>query len=448
MSDSEPDPDTVGFVIGLLAEILLLVFYVLTAAAHTALTEASESKLRKAAANGDRKAEKALALLEDESRFTLRIRTAKITLLCLIAGIASVCFLSAFGGWIATVTPAPLATTIAAVISLFLFVWLTVTLGEAATRKIANVKADTAAPKLAGFAALITALAAPMAGFSSLCARPLCHLFGLDPKTDVDVVTEEEILQMVDEGEEMGVIEGSQKEMINNIFEFDDTAVDEVMTPRTDVKALDADDPIEEALRLCTEEGYSRLPLFEEDIDHILGVLYVKDLLPYVGQPLPASLSLRQLMRETYFVPETKRCGELFAELTEMRVQMAVVVDEYGGVAGIVTMEDLLESIVGNIQDEFDNEEEEITQTGENLFEVDGSAAMEELCDRWAVVPPEGDYDTVGGFILDELGRIPEKHEHPVVTYRNLTLTVSEMEDRRIGKVQVLVTPIQEDLEE
>lgn len=448
MSDAEPDPDTVGFVIGVIAEILLLVFYVLTAAAYTALTEASESKLRKAAANGDRKAEKALKLLEDEARLALRIRTAKITLLCLIAGVAVACFLPALRGALAAVMSAPLAAALAAAVLLFVFVWLAVTLGEAATRKIANVKADITAPKLAGFAALTAALAAPMAGFAALCARPLYHLFGLDPKTDVDVVTEEEILQMVDEGEEMGVIEGSQKEMINNIFEFDDIAVDEIMTPRTDVKALDADGSIEEALVLCTEEGYSRLPLFEEDIDHILGVLYVKDLLPYVGQALPASLSLRQLMRETYFVPETKRCGELFAELTEMRVQMAVVVDEYGGVAGIVTMEDLLESIVGNIQDEFDNEEEEITQTGENLFEVDGSAAMEELCERWAVVPPEGDYDTVGGFILDELGRIPEKHEHPVVTYRNLTLTVSEMEDRRIGKVQVLVTPIQEDPEE
>lgn len=445
MNDPAPEPDTVGLLVGVLCLFISLVFYVLLAAAQTALLAVSEAKVRKAAATGDRKAEKILKLIEDEARFALRMQTAKCGLLLLFAGVATGCFAAPLYTVFVSAMPSALAVILTALVLLLCAALLFLVFGEAATRKIAAVKAESLAPNLVGFTSLLLALAAPLAAVAELCARPLCHLFGLDPRADVDIVTEEEILQMVDEGEEMGVIEGSQKEMINNIFEFDDTSVDEIMTPRTDVEALDADSSIAEALRICTEEGYSRLPLFEEDIDHILGVLYVKDLLPYVGQPLPASLSLRQLMRETYFVPETKRCGDLFAELTEMRVQMAIVVDEYGGVAGIVTMEDLLESIVGNIQDEFDNEEEEVTQTGENSFEVDGSAAMEELCERWAVLPPEGDYDTIGGFILDELGRIPEKDERPVVTYRNLTLTVSEMEDRRIGKVQVLVTPPQEE---
>ena len=211
------------------------------------------------------------------------------------------------------------------------------------------------------------------------------------------------------------------------------------MTPRTDVYALDVNDPIEEALSIAMQEGYSRLPVYEEDIDHVFGVLYVKDLLPYVGKLLPESLSLRDFARPIYFVPGTKRCGELFSEMTEKHLQMSVVVDEYGGVAGIVTMEDLLESIVGNIQDEFDHEEEDITQTGEHSFEVDGSTAIEELNDMLDVKLPEGDYDTLGGFIMDRLGRIPTEQE--TVTYENLAITVLKMDDRRIDTVHIEITP-------
>lgn len=237
---------------------------------------------------------------------------------------------------------------------------------------------------------------------------------------------------MVDVGEEKGVIEGVQKDMINNIFEFDDITAEDIMTPRTDVEAIEVDEPVEEALRIGVEDGYSRVPVYEEDIDHVIGVLYIKDLLPYVGQKLPGDVSLRHLVRETYFVPGTKRCGELFSEMTEKHIQMAMVVDEYGGLAGIVTMEDLLESIVGNIQDEYDHEEEEITPLGDNIFDVDGSIDMEELGELLGRKMPEGDYDTLAGFIMDELGRIPGEDEQPTVTYENVTFTVLKMDDRRI----------------
>ena len=213
------------------------------------------------------------------------------------------------------------------------------------------------------------------------------------------------------------------------------------MTPRTDLSALEVTDSIGEALQMGVDEGYSRLPVYEDDIDHIVGILYIKDLLPYVGQLVPEGVSIRHLMREAYFVPGTKRCGELFAEMTEKHTQMAVVVDEYGGVAGIVTMEDLLESIVGNIQDEFDHEEEEVLQTGENSFEVDGSIDMDELEDLLDTRLPEGDYDTLAGFILDELGRVPKDGENPEVLFEEFTFTVMEVEDRRIERVRVVRKP-------
>ena len=204
---------------------------------------------------------------------------------------------------------------------------------------------------------------------------------------------------------------------------------------------MEVGESIADAIRLCVEHGYSRLPVYEEDIDHIVGLLYVKDLLPYVGQPVPQEVTVRSLMRETYFVPATKKCSELFGEMSEKHIQMAMVVDEYGGVAGIVTMEDLLESIVGSIQDEFDNEEEEVTKTGDNTYDLDGSLDIEEVDELLHIHLPEGDYDTLAGFLMNELGHIPDAEARECVTWQNVTFTVTEMEDLRIVTVHAEVTP-------
>lgn len=251
-------------------------------------------------------------------------------------------------------------------------------------------------------------------------------------------VTEEDILELVDAGEEKGVLEESQKDMINNIFEFSEMTAEDIMTPRTDVEALDVDDSVEEAIRISVENGFSRVPIYEEDIDHVVGVLHIKDLLPYVGKPLPEDLTLRSLMHKAHFVPSSKRCDDLFEEMTEKHIQLAMAVDEYGGLAGIVSMEDLLESIVGNIQDEYDHEEEEVKQTGDNTFEVDGSMAIDEVGELLETEFPEGDYDTLAGFLIDQLGRIPTADEMATVLFENLELTVLQMDERRIELVRIV----------
>lgn len=254
---------------------------------------------------------------------------------------------------------------------------------------------------------------------------------------DKSGVTEADILQMVDAGEETGVLEESQKDMINNIFEFGDNTAEDIMTPRTDVEALDVEDSLFEALRIGVEDGFSRIPVYQDDIDHVIGVLYVKDLLPYVGRPLPETLTVRSLMREAYFVPGSKNCQDLFEEMSEKHIQMAMVVDEYGGLAGIVSMEDLLESIVGSIQDEYDNEEEEIRQTGVNSFEVDGSLPIDEVSELTGVVLPEGDYETLAGFLIYQLGRIPSAEENATVEYHGLEFVILSMDERRIETVHI-----------
>lgn len=251
-------------------------------------------------------------------------------------------------------------------------------------------------------------------------------------------VTEEDIRELMDVGEEKGVIEGTQKDMINNIFAFGDRTAEDIMTPRTEVAALDADeDTVQDALRIAVEEGFSRMPVYEEDIDHVIGLLYVKDLLPYVGKPLPEELTIRRIMRDAHFVPGTKNCQDLLAEMTEKHLHLAMVVDEYGGLAGIVSMEDLLESIVGSIQDEYDHEEDEVKQRADNSFEVDGAMAIEEVGELLGISFPEADYETLAGFLIDRLGRIPSADEHAQVDYDAFEFTVLRMDERRVELVHI-----------
>lgn len=252
-----------------------------------------------------------------------------------------------------------------------------------------------------------------------------------------DAVTEEEIRSMVDAGEEIGAIENDQREMINNIFEFDDSTASDLMVHRTDIAAADKKDGIAKLRDLAIEEGYSRIPVFDEDIDNIVGIAYIKDILKYVDKKAPKTLTVGDVMRKAMYVPETIKCSVLFEKMRDSHMQMAIVVDEYGGTAGLVTMEDLLEAIVGSIQDEYDNEEDEITQIDENVFTVDGSADIDEIEDLLQVKMPDGDFDTIGGFMISLLGYIPEEGSVSEVDYANLHLTAFDVEDRRIGKVKI-----------
>ena len=245
---------------------------------------------------------------------------------------------------------------------------------------------------------------------------------------------------LVDVGGEHGVIEEDQKEMINNIFEFDDIDVGDIMTHRTDMVAVEVTDTIEDLVNLAIEEGYSRIPVYREDPDDIIGIIYVKDFLPFIGKNLPSNKSLEDIMRPAIYVPESKNCGEFFKEMTASHVQMAVVVDEYGGTAGIVTMEDLLEAIVGNIQDEYDDEEEEISRIDDTTFTVDGTTFIGEVEELVGFEFPEGDYDTLAGFVLILLGYLPEVGDNAV--YKNMRFTVLEMEERRIEKIKIEILPI------
>ena len=236
--------------------------------------------------------------------------------------------------------------------------------------------------------------------------------------------------------------------MINNVFEFHELSVSDVMTHRTDIVAVDIDAEISEAVYTAINSGFSRIPVYRDNIDHIEGVIYVKDLLCLIGTHSSESMTLKSFLRDAAFVPESCMCGELFKRFTAKKLQMAVAVDEYGGTAGLVTMEDLVESIVGNIQDEYDNEAEEITKISDNTYTISGTADAADVMETLgAPLPEDSEYDTMSGFITDLLGRIPEDGETPSVIYKNITFTVLLAEDMRIVRIKAVINKEEKEIE-
>ena len=272
----------------------------------------------------------------------------------------------------------------------------------------------------------------PLTRLSMTLGALLLHPFHIKPADAGDAVTEEDIMQMVDIGEEKGAIEADEREMIENIFEFNNMDASDCMIHRKDITAIDAEATDGEILQTIVESGLSRFPVYEGSIDNVLGILTTRDYLLCRAQG--RHTPLRQLIRPAHFVPESVRTDVLFQEMQSRKQHMAIVVDEYGGTSGLITLEDLLEEIVGNIYDEFDPKEEpEITQIGENRWRVSGSVELETLSEALDVeLPTDGEYDTLGGLVFSRLTEIPADGERPVVEAFGLRVSVEEIAERRV----------------
>lgn len=447
--DTDPGSIILQIVI-LFALIFVNAFFSMS---EMAIVTLNDNKIDKMAADGNKKAKQIKKLTESTSSFLSTIQIG----VTLAGFLTSATAAQSFAGMltdaiaktsVADVVPLGLISGFSTVVITLVMSYFSLVLGELVPKKIAMHNPEKMAFMAAPVLTFVAKITKPIVKFLAFSTNGVLRLIGIDPHADEEVVTEEEIRMMVDVGGEKGVIEEVQKEMIENIFEFDDIDVADIMTHRTDMVCIDDDEPLSEAVKLSIENGFSRIPVYEEDPDDIVGVVYIKDFLKYVGTTLPKTKTVKDMMRPAYYVPETKRCGELFTEMTEKRVQMAVVVDEYGGTAGIVTLEDLLESIVGNIQDEYDQEDEEISIINDTTFEVDGITDIEEVEEHIGKTFPEGDYDTIGGYIISVLGFLPQDGEMNEVIFENVKFTVLNVEERRIGKVKVELLPVEEKEEE
>ena len=312
--------------------------------------------------------------------------------------------------------------------------FFTLVFGELVPKRLAMKYYEKISYATIGVIRGISVITAPFVKLLTSSTNMISRIFGVS-ESEEEVVTEEEIKMMIAEGEEKGTIEKGEKQLLNNVFEFNDIIVSEIMTPRTDMYAIDINDNIEDVLNEIDEFKYSRIPVYEENVDDIKGILFVKDIL----KPLKDNekIEINKMIREPYFIPESKDIDELFKEMQQNKVQMAIVIDEYGGTAGLITMEDIIEELVGNIFDEYDEEEIDVKKIDESTYIVSGLLTAYELKKIFEIEIPEGDYETLSGYLLERLGRIPDENEHPVIEDDRLTYKVEEMEDKRIKYVKI-----------
>lgn len=438
------DPGSTSLIFQIVLLFILILVNAFFAMSEIAIISLNDSKIEKMAENGHKKAKQIMRLTENSSSFLSTIQIGVTLAGFLTSASASQVFAQRLTDAVSPILPdsipVSLIHSISVVLITLIMSYFSLVFGELAPKRIAMQVPERISFLAVGPLLFVAKITKPAVKLLSFSTNLVVRIFGFDPNSDEETVTEEEIRMMVDVGQEKGVIEDTQKEMIDNIFEFDDIDVSDIMTHRTDMYAVEANDSLQNVIDISVEQGYSRIPVYDDDPDNIIGIAYIKDLIQYIGKSLPEN-GLRSIMRKAYYVPESKKCGQLFKEMSESHVQMAIVVDEYGGTAGLVTLEDLLESIVGNIQDEYDNEDEEISRIDDATFTIDGTTDIEEVGDLIGVTFPEGDYDTLGGYIISRLGFLPSDGEMNSLEFENFRFTVLSVEDRRIGKVKVEILP-------
>ena len=327
----------------LLALILVNAFFAMS---EMAIVTLNDNKIKSMADDGDKKAKKIVKLTSDSSRFLSTIQIGVTLAGFLTSAAASQNFAAKlsdalcgrFG--IISASAVTFIYGLSVVLITLITSYFSLVFGELVPKKIAMQKSEQIAFKVVGILLALRRLLYLPVSLLTVSTNAVVRIFGMNPNAEDENVTEEEIRMMVDVGEENGVIEQSQREMINNIFEFDDIDVGDVMQHRTEISAVEVHSHLDDVIKLAIDDGFSRIPVYDDDLDNIVGVIYVKDLLPYVGKAVPKNVTPKSVMREPYHVPESKRCGELFKEMTDKHIQMAVVIDEYGGTAGLVTLED------------------------------------------------------------------------------------------------------------
>jgi putative hemolysin len=433
--------------------IILIFFNAIFAAAEIAIISLSEGKIRKQAEEGDKRSGKLLGLMQDPDNFLSAIQIGVTLAGFLASAYAADTFSDRLVRWLVdarqvTIVSEGTLNAVSVVVITLVLSYFTLVFGELVPKRLAMKKTEKVARATCGVVCALSTVFRPVIWLLSRTTNGILRLLHVDPEDTGEQVSEDEIRMMVDIGEEKGAIEASEKELIENIFEFNNNTAEDVMVHRTDMVMIQVDDPEEEILRTIEESGMSRFPVYDENADDIVGVLSTRDYLFNTHRKKPRSF--RELLRPAYFVPESVRTDVLFRDMQSKKVHMAIVVDEYGGTSGLVTMEDLLEEIVGNIYDEFDpQDEQEFIRLEENLWRVAGSAELETLAEELeAELPQEEEYDTLGGLVFSQLSVIPEDGSKVEVDVCGLHIQVVELSDRRVEWALVSKLPPKEPVRE
>ncbi len=417
------------------------------AMSEIAVISLNDAKIGKLAEEGNGKAKTVMRLIKEPSKFLATIQVGVTLAGLLSSAVAADSFTEVVVRWFSGLNVSPsLVRGVSLVIITLLLSYFTLVFGELVPKRIAMQYSEKVAFGVSGMLLFLYHIEKPFVALLAASTNIVARIFGVKANDEQGNVTEEEIRMLVDVGEEKGVIEESAKDMINNVFDFDDKTVADIMTHRIDIAACDTTATMEDITGTAIEQGYSRIPVYDGSIDDIVGIVYVKDLLRLLDANNTEMFELKNFIRPVLYVPESNSCRELFILLKQKKIHMAVVVDEYGGTSGLVTMEDIIESIVGNIQDEYDDEEEEISKIDDDTYSIDGAASLDDVIELLDFSPfddeeEEPDYDTLGGLVLDLLGYIPGDDEHPTVSVDGVEFTVEKAEDRRILRVRAHKLP-------
>lgn len=422
--------------------LLLILLNGLFVAAEIAFVTVRRTRLDELADEGDRRAARALRLLKDPGRFLAVIQVAITFLGALASAVAAVSIVELLATPLSGVSwIGERAGALALLIVTLLVSIVSIVLGELIPKGFALANPDRIALAASGPISLFAKIVSPLVALLVLLTKAISKPFGIDP-TRTPELSAAEIRLIVEQGSQQGVLEAEEEQMISAVMSLSDSKLHEVMVPRIDIVAIDQEATFDEAVEVVLKEGHSRTPLYRESVDHIVGILYAKDLLRLIaaGGTRPR---LRDIMRPALFVPESQSVDDLLHELQRRKVHMAVVLDEYGGTAGLVTIEDLLEEIVGEIQDEFDEEEPMKVEIGPGEVILDGRADIDdltELVEPALELEDDEEYDTLGGFVYHRIGRVPVVGDAVVI--EPFLITVIKVSGRRVGKVRVRWTPI------
>ena len=428
------DPSAVMQMIVLIILIILSGFF---SAAETALTTVSQNKLRAMLEEGGRRSKKASRIIkmkEDSTKLLTTILIGNNIVNLSASALTTVFATNLFGsGWIG------LATGILTFIILIL--------GEITPKSLAVLYNVRLSMFFATPISVLMVILTPVIWILNIISRGIFFLLGIDPDKNPNQMTEGELLAVVEVSSEEGVIEPEEQKMITNVVDFGDALSKDVMIPRADMVCVEINTGYDEIMHILEEEGYSRMPVYEDSKDKIIGILHIKDMVVYREKYGKESFSVDKVMRKPVFVYEYQRTAQIFADMKTSSATMCIVLDEYGITAGLITMEDLIEEIVGDIRDEYDTSEDELIKNiGENVYDIDAAVKLDDLNDAIGTDFRSDDYDSVGGFVIEQLDRLPDEGDS--VVYKAATIKVSTINKNRVERVILTVDPDYMDTDE
>lgn len=428
----------------LLLQVFLISINAIFASAEIAVISMNDNKLAKLAATGDKRAIKLARLTEQPARFLATIQVGITFAGFLASAFAADNFSDRLVAWLIKLgvnIPAATIDTIAVVLITLILSYFTLVLGELVPKRVAMKNAEKLALAISGLIYFISELFGPLVSLLTVSTNGILRLLGIDPHSEDDEITEEEIRMMVDAGSEKGAIDFDEKEMIQNIFEFDDKDAGDVMTHRTEVSVLWLEESEDQWENTITESRHTMYPVCDESTDNIIGVLNTKDYFRLKDKS--RENVLKNALKSAYFVPETVRTDILFANMKKSRNHFAIVLDEYGGMNGIITMSDLLEQLVGDLEDDASAPVEPplIERIDSHTWKVQGTTPLEMVSEQLGIVLPEDDYDTFGGLVFGLLGSVPEDGSTPELEAYGMIIKVMEIKDHRLEKAIVGMIP-------